>query len=588
MLEELPETLDETYERILRDINKANRAHAHRLLQCLTVAVRPLRVAELAEVLAVDFGTAACGRTSKLNTDWRWEDQQHAVLFTCSSLISVVDEDGSQVVQFSHFSVKEFLTSPRLASSSADVSRFHILLQPAHTILGWACLSVLLRLDEHVDGYNVEDSFPLARYAAEHWVNHARFENVSSHIREEMEYLFDPDKPYFAVWLQVYDIDTKPPYSSPFFHFTVDESNTATPLYYAALCGFCDLAEHLIIKHSQQVNANGGYYVSPLVAALGREHLGVAQLLYEHGADVDVQGFNRRTLLNALPCKGRLEVVEWLLGHGANPNLRSDLNLYTPLHVAALNGHVEVSRKLLQHKVDQNALDKNGRTPLRLAAEGGHIDVARLLLEHGVDVNALDDKRSTSLHLASKGGHINVARLLLEHGIDAAALDSKRSTALHLASKGGHINVAQLLLKHGVEVNAQDNRGRTPLHIAALRGEAEVSQILLQHKADQNALDSDGQTPLHLASKGGYIKVARVLLEHGVDANALDNNRSTALHLASEENELEVACLLLEHGADVEAEDNSGRTPLQVASGEQCDEIIKLLSERHILKSTNT
>ena len=60
MLEELPETLDETYERVLRDINKANRDCAHRLLQCLTVAVRPLRVAELAEVLAVDFGTASC------------------------------------------------------------------------------------------------------------------------------------------------------------------------------------------------------------------------------------------------------------------------------------------------------------------------------------------------------------------------------------------------------------------------------------------------------------------------------------------------------------------------------------------------
>jgi len=69
MLKELPETLDETYERILRDINKANWDHAHRLLQCLTVAVRPLRVAELAEVLAIDFGTTTCGGTSKLNID---------------------------------------------------------------------------------------------------------------------------------------------------------------------------------------------------------------------------------------------------------------------------------------------------------------------------------------------------------------------------------------------------------------------------------------------------------------------------------------------------------------------------------------
>src|ERR1700691_827962 len=55
VLEELPDSLDETYEHILKSINKANHAHAFRLLQCLSVAVRPLRVEELAEVLAVDF-----------------------------------------------------------------------------------------------------------------------------------------------------------------------------------------------------------------------------------------------------------------------------------------------------------------------------------------------------------------------------------------------------------------------------------------------------------------------------------------------------------------------------------------------------
>src|SRR6266849_11082820 len=167
MLEELPKTLDETYERILRDIHEANRDHAHRLLQCLTVATRPLRVAELAEVLAVDFGTAYLGGTSELNMDLRWEDQQEAVLSTCSSLISVLDDKGSQVVQISHFSVKEFLTSPRIAESNAGVSRFHILLEPSHTIVAKACLVVLLRLGEPVDEDNVKDKFPLARYAAE-------------------------------------------------------------------------------------------------------------------------------------------------------------------------------------------------------------------------------------------------------------------------------------------------------------------------------------------------------------------------------------------------------------------------------------
>src|SRR5258707_7330426 len=207
MLKELPETLDETYERVMRDINKANWDHAHRLLQCLTVAVRPLRVAELAEVLAIDFGTTTREGTSKLNVDWRWEDHEEAVLSACSSLISIVNNDdndsdsdngndndnddySSQVVQFSHFSVKEFLTSSRIADPTTGVSRFHILLEPAHTILAKACLGVLLRLDESVDKWNIKNKFPLARYAAEHWVDHARFENVSSHIRGGMKLLF--------------------------------------------------------------------------------------------------------------------------------------------------------------------------------------------------------------------------------------------------------------------------------------------------------------------------------------------------------------------------------------------------------------
>jgi hypothetical protein len=69
ILEELPESLDETYERVLKEIKKPNQKHTHRLLQCLVVAVRPLRIAELAEVLAVNFEEEGI---PKLNPDWRW------------------------------------------------------------------------------------------------------------------------------------------------------------------------------------------------------------------------------------------------------------------------------------------------------------------------------------------------------------------------------------------------------------------------------------------------------------------------------------------------------------------------------------
>jgi hypothetical protein len=133
-------------------------------MQCLVAAVRPLRVEELAEVLAFDFTSEG---TPKLNPDWRWEDQEEAVMSACSSLVIVVKDGDSRIVQFSHFSVKEFLTSNRLIGSSRDVSRYHILLEGAHTILAQACLGALLRLDYHID-HDTSKNFPLAQYAAEH------------------------------------------------------------------------------------------------------------------------------------------------------------------------------------------------------------------------------------------------------------------------------------------------------------------------------------------------------------------------------------------------------------------------------------
>ena len=455
MLKELPETLDETYERILRDIYKANWDHAHRLLQCLTVAVRPLRVAELAEVLAVDFEIASRGGTSKLNTEWRWEDQKEAVLSTCSSLISVVEENGAQVVQFSHFSVKEFLTSSRIAGSSADVSRFHILLEPAHMVLAEACMGVLLRLGELADEDNVEEKFPLARYAAEYWVDHAQFENVSSHVREGIEHLFDPDKPYFAAWLKVHDIDTEPSLdNSPLYWFaypypSLKKPSSAISLYYAALCGFHDLAEQLVIKYPQQVNAACGYYVSPLAAALNGGHLKIAQLLYEHGADIDVLSRSNVAPLYGASCSGHHEIVQWLLSHRANLNGWSETGGWTSLHAAAFYGHVEVSLLLLQHKADIYAHGDEGRAPLHVAAQYGNINVARLLLEHGADVNARDNWGNTSLHRASNSGHLEVARLLVEHGVNIDAEDDRGRTAFQVAEEIRYHDLAKFLSDHG-------------------------------------------------------------------------------------------------------------------------------------------
>jgi hypothetical protein len=172
--------LDETYERILLGIEKGKREYAHRLFQCLAMSIRPLRVEELAEVLAMRFGPETLPH---YDVGWRLEDTREAVLSACSSLVTIVNVDGSPIVQFSHFSVKEYLTSDRLSKAGAELSRYHIVSLSAHTILAQASLGVLLHLGSSVSKQNI-GNFPFAMYAARHWVDHARFEGVSSRIQD--------------------------------------------------------------------------------------------------------------------------------------------------------------------------------------------------------------------------------------------------------------------------------------------------------------------------------------------------------------------------------------------------------------------
>jgi hypothetical protein len=190
-LNELPITLDDTYVRTLQCIPEEEWQHAHRLFQCLIAAIRPLRVEELAELFAIEFDSKAGPR---LIERWRPEDPEDDLISVCSSLIAIVDVRDSKVVQFSHFSVKEFLASDRLAASNiGTISHFHVALEPAHTILVQACLMVLLQLDDKTDKKRLK-TFPLAFYAAQYWVDHAKFENVASQIRDAMKRLFRPGK----------------------------------------------------------------------------------------------------------------------------------------------------------------------------------------------------------------------------------------------------------------------------------------------------------------------------------------------------------------------------------------------------------
>jgi ankyrin repeat protein len=478
-LDELPETLDETYARSLQEIDEQNRDYAHRLFQCVAAASRPLLVSELAEFLAFDFET---GSTPIFLADWRPEDPTYTVLSVCSSLLAVVEpEGGSPVVQFAHFSVKEYLTSARLAKATDTISRFHVSMTRAHTIVVQACLGVLLHLNKDVTKDSLEE-FPLAQYAAEHWVGHARFEDVSFEVRDGMKRLFDPSASHISAWLRVYDPED---YERRIWDAPYPAKTRATALHYAASCGIYDVAVFLIVEHLQDVNGRAFFTEeSPLHVSSRRGHADVAQLLLEHGADADAQDDKKRTPLLRASIHGHVKVARVLLEHGADTEAR-DNNSWSPLELASYEGHVEVAQVLLEYGADVKAQGRDNGTPLHYA-QGE--EVTWVLLKHGADANAMNSYGLPPLHEASQMGRVETVRALLEYGIDANARDANNATPLHAAiSRRGHAaDVVRLLLQRGSNIHARDGKGRTPFMTATAIQCGEVIDLLLEYGAEEH------------------------------------------------------------------------------------------------------
>jgi ankyrin repeat protein len=464
-LAELPETLDETYERTLRGIQEADWALAHRIYQFVAVASRPLHITELAELFAFDFDVRSI---PKFHKDWRIEDPADAVLSACSSLLFV---DGGNhlgnAVQFSHFSVKEFLTSTRLAESTDAISRrYHISMIPAHTLVAQACLGILLHLDKDAITSDSLEDFPLAEYAAGHWVDHARFEDVSRNVEGEMKQLFDPSKSHLAVCVWICDpaVPTSRQEKRGERALPLPQSS----LHYAASWGLHSIVEWLIIELSQNVRSRRSTdNASPLHLASENGHVKAACKLIECGADPTAQ----------------------------------DNGGQTALHLASQRGHMDVALVLIERGADLTAQNNDGETPLNRALEFHEVRAACMLIERGADVTIQDNYGWAPLHLASFSGEVDITRMLIERGADVTAQNNGGETPLHL-----------VLSTYWVQ--------RLPQRYV------DVVHMLLERGADVNAKNMDGCT-LYLASQGGpglaNSEVMRVLVDYGADSGAHNN-----------------------------------------------------------------
>jgi ankyrin repeat protein len=354
-----------------------------------------------------------------------------------------------------------------------------------------------------------------------------------------------------------------------------------------------------------------------LMEAVQERNLAAAELLLSQGADVTVQTSSFDSALQLAAQTGELKAVKLLLGHHADPSFPRTGK--TPLHEAALAGHQEVARLLIdagahgdfysdialgnidavrESLVADPSLalrpDGAGRMPLDYAAANGQVDVASLLLASGTPV--VEDLRASidpPVHRAIHRGDAPMVKLLLDAGsspntaVGRGGENSSWTPALHLAIGERNPEIVGLLLAHKADLGARNTYSKTALHVAA-DGQPEIAEMLIRAGADVNAPQlrfslpcGSGEeetpslnNPLHFAAARGNPRTIKVLIDGGAKLDARNVKGKTPLMSTvepplytgiNEESQLQNIETLIAAGADINARDNKGGTILDAA-----------------------
>ncbi|XP_074922286.1 ankyrin-2 isoform X17 [Chelonoidis abingdonii] len=341
-----------------------------------------------------------------------------------------------------------------------------------------------------------------------------------------------------------------------------------TALHIASLAGQAEVVK-ILVKEGANINAQSQNGFTPLYMAAQENHIDVVKYLLENGANQSTATEDGFTPLAVALQQGHNQAVAILLENDTKGKVR-----LPALHIAARKDDTKSAALLLQNdhnadvqsKMMVNRTTESGFTPLHIAAHYGNVNVATLLLNRGAAVDFTARNGITPLHVASKRGNTNMVKLLLDRGgqIDAKTRDGL--TPLHCAARSGHDQVVELLLERGAPLLARTKNGLSPLHMAAQGDHVECVKHLLQHKAPVDDVTLDYLTALHVAAHCGHYRVTKLLLDKRANPNARALNGFTPLHIACKKNRIKVMELLVKYGASIQAITESGLTPIHVAA----------------------
>lgn len=594
-LNSLPEGLDETYDEVMSRTLAQHPdyvALARKVIYWVFYAVRPLTLQEIQHALAVEPDDTFLEEDSIVD--------EELLVSVCTGIITVQHE--SDVVGLVHYTAQQYL-------ERKAVEYF----PEAQDAIVRTCLTYL-SFKEFDKGpcHKVKklearlESWPLLRYAAQNWAEHASFGKPSFDESQLLKSLVNKSSSSLAddtltrwnlhtsgsqaaIALRGQVVNQANLKRNEFCPSGVSEqpdsqvdsvsSSTSNPeasnldLIIRFLNQGAKVASSMEVAalRSDFRAARSSYYIrtftsnlSPLyVCAFFNLETTARHLLYE-GARASTKDDCGTTPLHFTALHGNEAMIQILLENGAAIAAR-DVWDSTPLHQAALRGREAVLRVLLINGADVAAKDIHGYTPLHKAVLLGHYVVTKTLLDYGADVNAQSRAKETPLHVAVGKSSNAVIRLLLEMGADVNAKDDHGRTPLHIFIMGG-TSLMALFLKSDADLTIKDDGGMSVLHFAAQYGRKSMTRLLLESGAETESTDNHGRTPLHLAAWLGHKAIIESLVKGGASIVAKDDQGMTALHHAATSENEDIMQLLLDYGANIASRDRGGRSVMDITS----------------------